>query len=223
MKGFSKKILLPAFCFLIILHFSSWSVSLDSGIIIDDYMSGLSNKWQSKIFEGETVYTVTDEEGVRCIVALSNSSASALIYEIKYDPGEYPVLSWKWKIDHVLEKGNAHIKEGDDYAARVYVIFPSIIFWKTKAINYIWASTLPREEAVPNPFTGNAIMIALQSGNEKAGKWITEERNIFEDYKKQFGKEPPRAGAIAIMTDTDNTKESATAWYGPIKILKEHQ
>ena len=216
-----KRILI--ICFSITLCFSSFLFSQGRRIIIDDYMSGLSNKWQSKIFEGETVYTVTDEAGVRCIQAVSSSSASALIYKIKYDLDEYPILSWKWKIDHVLEKGNAYIKEGDDYAARVYVIFPSIIFWKTKAINYIWASKLPREEAVPNPFTGNAIMIALQSGNEKAGKWITEERNIFEDYKKQFGKEPPRAGAIAIMTDTDNTKESATAWYGPIKILKEYQ
>jgi hypothetical protein len=214
-----KRILI--YCFTIIICFSSGSGSQNSGIVIDNYASGLSDKWQSKIFEGETEYSVTENENIRCIQAVSDSSASALIYEIKYNLKEYPFLSWKWKIDHVLEKGNAHIKEGDDYAARVYVIFPSIIFWKTKAINYIWASRLPEGKSVPNPFTGNAIMMAVESGDENAGKWITEKRNVYEDYKRLFGKEPPKAGAIAIMTDTDNTGERAIAWYGTIKILKQ--
>jgi len=214
-----KKLLLIC-CFLIIVCFSPGSGSQNKEIVIDDYRPGLSDKWEKKIFEGETEYSVTDEEDIRCIKAISNSSASALIYEIKYNLKEYPFLSWKWKVDHVLEKGNAHTKAGDDYAARVYVIFPSILFWKSKAINYIWASTLPKGESVPNPFTSNAIMMAVQSGDENTDKWITEKRNVYEDYKKLFGSEPPKAGGIAIMTDTDNTGESVIAWYGLIKVLK---
>ncbi len=208
------------FCLSTIICFSFGAVSQNSEFIIDDYNSGLSDKWKTKIFEGETEYTVTENDSIRCIQAVSNSSASALIHEIKYDVSEYPFLLWKWKIGQVLEKGNAHTKEGDDYAARVYVVFPSIIFWKTKAINYIWANRLPRGESVPNPFTGNAVMVAVESGNENSGKWVEETRNVYEDYKNLFGKEPPKAGAIAVMTDTDNTGESAVAWYGPIKILK---
>ncbi len=66
-------------------------------------------------------------------------------------------------------------------------------------------------------------MIAVESGEKNVGKWVSEERNVFEDYKKLFGGEPPEAGGIAIMTDTDNTGESATAWYGPIRIMRTRE
>lgn len=207
-------------CILIFICFTTTSISQDKEIIIDDYKSGISSKWETKSFKGETQYTAVTEDNIRCIKAVSNASASALIYKIKYDTREYPFLTWQWKISNILKKGNALKKEGDDYAARVYVIFPSLLFWKTKAINYMWASTLPEGTAVPNTFTSNARMIAIESGPKNAGKWITEERNVYEDYKMLFGEEPPKAGGIAIMTDTDNTGESATAWYGPIKIMK---
>ena len=207
-------------CLLFFICSALTSISQNKEIIIDDYKSGLSSKWEGKSFSGETRYSVTTEDNIRCIRAVSNASASALIYKIKYYPREYPFLSWEWKVSNVLKKGNAHKKEGDDYAARVYVIFPSILFWKTKAINYIWASTLPEGTAVPNPFTANDKMIAVESGEKNVGKWVPEERNVFEDYKKLFGEEPPKAGGIAIMTDTDNTGESATAWYGTIRIMR---
>jgi len=110
-------------------------------------------------------------------------------------------------------------KEGDDYAARIYVVFPSLVFWKTRTINYIWANKLPPGKAVTSPFTKNSIMIAVESGESKTGRWIEEKRNVFEDFRKHFRQDPPRVGAIAIMTDTDNTGEKAVAWYGPIRIL----
>jgi hypothetical protein len=69
------------------------------------------------------------------------------------------------------------------------------------------------------PFYGNAMMIAVQSGSGLTGKWVEERRNVLEDYRRYFGTDPPSAGAIAIMTDTDNTGEEALAWYGPIRIV----
>ena len=190
-------------------------------ILLDDYEEGLSDQWEQKSFKGETRYEVTVEDGQRCIKATSRSSASALYYKIKYDARKYPLIQWRWKISKVLAKGNALTKEGDDYAARVYVVFPSTFFWRTKAINYVWANTLPKGKAVPNPFTGNVIMIAVESGNELAGTWVQETRNLLKDYKKIFKKDPPRIGAVAIMTDTDNTGEEATAWYGPIRQMSQ--
>ena len=162
---------------------------------------------------------VTQEDNQLCIRSTSRSSASGLYYKIKYDLKDYPILTWRWKVDHVLSKGDALQKEGDDYAARVYVVFPSLAFWRTKALNYIWANKLPQGYAVPNSFTANTIMVAVESGPERTGQWVEETRNVFEDYRRYFGKEPPKAGAIAIMTDTDNTGENATAWYGPIRLL----
>lgn len=62
-------------------------------------------------------------------------------------------------------------------------------------------------------------MIAVQSGPTQVGQWLEERRNLIEDYRKCFGEDPGKAGAVAIMTDTDNTGEEAVAWYGPIRLL----
>jgi hypothetical protein len=109
-------------------------------------------------------------------------------------------------------------KAGDDYSARMYVIFPGFFFWQTKAINYVWAGRLPREDSFPNPYTGNAMMVVVESGTEKAGSWVAEQRDILADYRRLFGGEPRKLGAIAIMTDSDNTGGEATAWYGDIML-----
>ncbi len=69
---------------------------------------------------------------------------------------------------------------------------------------------------MPNAYTDRVIMVVMESGSDKLNTWITEKRNIYEDYKAAFGHEPPIITGIAIMTDTDNTKESATAYYGDI-------
>ena len=63
------------------------------------------------------------------------------------------------------------------------------------------------------------MMIAVESGSAQTGRWVVEKRNVLEDYRRVFGTDPPKAGAIAIMTDTDNTGEEAVAYYGPIRIL----
>jgi hypothetical protein len=145
-----------------------------------------------------------------------------LYYKIKYDPAQYPYITWQWKVDNIINSGDATRKSGDDYGARIYVVFHSFFFWNTTAINYIWANKLPKEQAVPNPYTSKNIMISIESGRAENGKWITETRNIYEDYKRFFGKEPPKIIAIAIMTDTDDTGESATANYGPIAICSRN-
>ena len=87
-----------------------------------------------------------------------------------------------------------------------------------KALNYIWANRLPKGEHVPNPFASDAKMLAVESGNGKAGQWMFEERDLLADYRFMFSAEPPAADAIAIMTDTDNTGGNAEAWYGEISL-----
>jgi hypothetical protein len=190
-------------------------------ILVDDYQNGLSPKWKERIFKGKTQYEVVEEDGRLCIKATSNSSASGLYFEVDYDLRDYPILTWSWKIDRVISKGDASKKVGDDYAARVYVVFPSWNFWNPKAISYIWANKLPRGKTVPSPFSKNTFMVALESGHERVQGWVQEKRNVLEDYRRLFGKDPPRAGGVAIMTDTDNTGAKATAWYGPIRMLSD--
>jgi uncharacterized membrane protein len=118
-------------------------------IVLDDYRAGLSPQWEKKIFSGETLYTVVRDGDQDCIKAVSAGTASGLVYKIDYSPEEYPFLSWKWKVEHVLQHGDERSKKTDDYAARVYVVFPSLFFWKTRALNYIWANKIPRDQQFP--------------------------------------------------------------------------
>lgn len=111
-------------------------------------------------------------------------------------------------------------KEGDDAAARVCVIFPHWFPSLSKKITYLWANRLPKGEHTLSPYYARSIMVAVESGRENTGKWITERRNVYEDFHMLFGEEPPDVGGIAIMTDTDNTGESAVAYYDDIKIEK---
>ncbi|MFB6272386.1 MAG: DUF3047 domain-containing protein, partial [Salinibacter sp.] len=155
---------------------------------------------------------------------------------ISVDPQRYSVLTWQWKVSNVLDKGNARTEDGDDYPARIYVTFdydPSNFGFfdrakyealqvlgydqiPTRALNYIWANRVDQGRILPNPFTDWVQMVAVESGPQKVGTWVMERRNVRADYRKAFGENPPPINGIAIMTDTDNTGESATAYYGDI-------
>ncbi len=183
---------------------------------------GLSG-WESKSFKGTTEYRLLKDEGKVVVKATSHNAASGMIRKISFQPTKHRYLRWSWKIAGTIKGGDEKTKTGDDYAARIYVIFPGRFFWQTKAINYIWANKLAQGESTRNAFTSNAGMIAVESGNAKAGQWLTEERDLPADYRTLFGTDPPEAEAIAIMTDTDNTGTIAEAWYGDIFLATERK
>jgi hypothetical protein len=202
---------------LVILALSA--VSFSSGdIVIGNFNNRDLSGWSDKVFKGRTVYELVNDEGRTVIKAHSVRSASGLLKKIKLDSKEYPILRWSWKIENTLKREDVNRKSGDDFAARVYVVFPEFFFWQTKAINYVWSDKMTRESWARNPYTSNSIIIAVESGDSKVGKWVNEERNIHADFLRVFGKEPSKLGAIAIMTDTDDTKDEATAYYGDILL-----
>ena len=108
--------------------------------------------------------------------------------------------------------------EKDDYAARIYVIFPRLSFNLTRCLQYVWDKKLPEGTIMTSPYWDNIKLIVVESGEKNLGEWVHEERNIYEDYKQAFGREPGRVGAIAIMTDTDNTQSTAEAHYKELKV-----
>ena len=170
--------------------------------------------WSDKVIKGKTSYTLEDG----ALKAHSLKSASGKIKKVSIDTRKYPKITWNWRIDHVLKRENIKLKSGDDFAARVYVVFPRTFFWRMRAINYVWAAKMPKGSEAPSPYTANSVIVAVESGEELAGKWVSEERNIYEDYKRIFGEEPPLLGGVVIMTDTDDTQDEATAWYGDITL-----
>ncbi|MDA8429504.1 MAG: DUF3047 domain-containing protein [Geobacteraceae bacterium] len=195
----------------------------DNELHLGRFSSGDLTGWKEQtigILKHKTSYSLSKDNGRTVLVARSTKSASGRIYALNLDPKEYQTLKWSWKIDHTIKKGDEKSKKGDDFAARLCVFFPHGFFSKTPAICYVWANKLLKGEHVANPFTANIITLAADSGEELAGRWTFHQRNILEDYRRFFGEEPPRIGAVALMTDTDNTGESAIGYYGDISFIR---
>lgn len=209
-----------------------------------DPSTGFPKAWEALTFpniDRHTQYRLVRDDGRIVIRADSQNAASGMIRSLRIDPRAYPVIHWRWKVDHVLKNGDLTKKKGDDYAARIYVAFafePKTAGWWAKlrhksaaffagkelpgtALNYIWANRAPIGTIATNRYAEEAKMIAVQSGNDLSGQWVTEQRNIMEDYQQAFGGKPPEIIGIAIMTDTDNTGEATTAYYGDIVLSSQ--
>jgi hypothetical protein len=192
-------------------------------IQIGNFSSGQLEGWNDKSFSGTTEYQIERLDNQQVLKAISQSAASGLFKEQKIDLLKTPFLNWKWRIDSRLGKINEQTKSGDDYSARIYVVISGgWQFWKTKAINYVWASNSAKGKTWPNAFAGNnAMMIAIRSGADKTHTWYKEKRNIIQDMKEQFGVDIRYIDGVAIMTDTDNAKGYAVAYYGDIFFSSE--
>jgi hypothetical protein len=191
-------------------------------LMIGYFSSGSLDHWEAKEFKGQTKYQLADSAESRVLKAESAGSASGLFKEQRIDLQKTPVMNWSWRIENRLGNINEQTKSGDDYAARIYVVVSGgLTFWRTKAINYVWASTSPKGKIWPNAFAGDhAMMIALRSSSDQTGTWYTEKRNILADLKQQFGEDIRYIDAVAIMTDTDNAQGEVTAYYGDIYFSK---
>jgi len=201
--------------------------------------------WQPLTFnsiENKTAYFLDRDNNKVIFKAVSNASASGYIKKLSIEPKDYPILQWQWKIDKLLEKADINSKEGDDYPARIYITFEydkeRLSGWESfkvdlykslhgedpplAVLNYVWDNKQPIGYSTANAYTNRVQMIVSQTGNTHVGKWVTQQVNIYEDYKRVFGEAPMKITAIAIMTDTDNTGESATAYYGDIQLKKKN-
>jgi rSAM/selenodomain-associated transferase 2 len=198
--------------------------------------------WHLITFRGiarHTRYAVIPEGAGWVLRAQSEGAAAGLYRPLDLDPRAYPIITWRWKIARVLDRPDPTRKAGDDYPARVYVAFAyeperEGIWERTKfefyralygmyppsaVVNYVWESRLTKDTALVNPYTKRARMLVVESGGSEVGRWREERRNLYEDYRRLFGAEPPRLAGIAVMTDTDDTGERAEAWYDAIMLL----
>jgi hypothetical protein len=185
-------------------------------------------------------YTIENQECEAVLRAESRASASAIVYRNPFNVYDYPRLRWKWKAMNVYEKGNTRTKEGDDYPLRIYVLFEydpdkagfydSIKYGLAKllygeypphsALNYIWANREDESGIITSTYASNAKMFVLQKGRRNLGRWIFEERNILDDYRKAFGADPPAMATLGIMNDSDNTKESSVSYVRFIEVYR---
>lgn len=185
-----------------------------------------------------TRYTVVLDGDRWVLRAESDAAASGLFRPLDLDPRVHRVLSWRWRVDGVLARSDPRRKEGDDYAARVYVAFAydpaSAGIWERTrfnayrliygryppglVLNYVWESRLPTGTVLDNAYTARAKIIVVRSGAAEAGRWVTETHDVYADFRRIVGAEPPRIVGIAVMTDTDDTGERAVAYYDAFVI-----
>jgi len=178
-------------------------------------------EWQEKVFKGKVLYEVVPQEKGGYLLAESKQACSGIFYKINFNPKDNPMISWKWKVIEFPKKSQSTgggWLEKDDYAARVYVIFPALIFTNIRCIEYVWDENLPKGTVMTSPYYGNIKLIVAESGAKRSKGWFSVERNLLEDYKKAFGSRPGAVGAMAIMTDADNSFSSAEAEYSDIKV-----
>lgn len=188
--------------FLLLLAPAAWG---------ERYRDSPVSGWREVVFDQRTRYRQEDD----CVRAVSEGAASGLIRRVDTDLRKRPVLGWAWRAEQPLRGAQAPEtgKAGDDFLARVYVIHEGFFPWQTRAINYVWSRSQPVGRHWPNPFTGNAVMVAVQSGNDGLGQWQSFRRNVREDFRRFHDMDIDRVDAVAVMTDTDNTGGVAEACY----------
>jgi hypothetical protein len=167
----------------------------------------------------------------------SDNAFGSAAHRFRADPSRSPILSWKWKIDRVVQSANLEEKDREDFAARVYVSFdlaleelPLVTRTKLRiaraffgevpaaALCYVWDNRHAPATSSWSPHYGHVRVVVLRSGNALAGQWVEERRDVDADFRAAFaghhrGPTPPIAAVIA-GNDTDQTHETVTAWFG---------
>jgi hypothetical protein len=84
----------------------------------------------------------------------------------------------------------------------------------------VWDSTEPVGKICKSEKTGTVTYIILRSGTAELGKWVTERRNVLEDFKKIYDDEPDSPAAVSIAIDSNDTSSTAESYMGPILFKK---
>ena len=184
--------------------------------------------------------TVAKEAAVE---ARFDDSMAFLARPIRIDLSETPVLCWRWMVQGVVVKGDLRKKSGNDFAARVYVAFDmpdSALGAGTKmklamarrvlgmsvpdaAVTYVWDARAAVGTAINSPYTDRQQLIVAQSGNERAGQWVTERADVAADFSRAFGNKSGRPIELAIAADGDNTKSAGRAAFADLHFVRRDQ
>lgn len=192
-----------------------------SQVFREDFGVGWKDRWMETVLSRRrTRYEVVEDAGKPVLRATSNQSASVFWHRLALRPGMKGQVSWHWKVQASLSQ-NEHERErrGDDYAARLFVVFDSDRFGPhTQALCYVWAAREAVGAVYRSPYASGVATIVVESGDLRAKEWVAEERDFVADYRNVFGMSPKTVTAVAIMVDTDDTDLSATTWFASIEL-----
>ena len=193
-------------------------------VVVEDWRSyplgtrGIAGDWKEQTW-GKPAYDleIVSDKGQPALRLRSKGETSTISRDLKggVDLDETPVLEWSWKVITLPTGGNACQKSTDDEAAQVYVAWlrsPEAV--RSRIIGYVWDSTAPAGTICKSQKTPTVTYVVLRSGSDGLGKWITERRNVVEDFRKIYGEAPDKPTAVSLSIDSDDTRSSADSLIG---------
>lgn len=190
-------------------------------LFVENFDQGLTSRWAPREFEGFTTYQVVADGENKVLRAVANQAASGLGAELSLKPGGKMTFSWRWKIDQIPPGATDQKIDTFDHTARLFIAFKTLI-GPPRTINYVWANNVKKGASYDHPSSSRAKFIVIQAGNEKAGEWISERRDLLADWRTLFGDgKIPEIVAIGLMTDSDGTRSKVTGFYDDISLSRE--
>ena len=199
-------------------------------VVVEDWRSnppgtrGIPRDWKEQTW-GKPAYDlgIVSDNGQPVLHLKSKGETSTIIRDLKaaVDLKETPVMEWKWKVMTLPPGGNACQQSTDDQAAQIYVAWlrsPEAV--RSRIIGFVWDSTAPAGTICKSQKTSTVTYIVLRSGPDELGKWMTERRNVVEDFRKIYGEAPDNSAALSLGIDSDDTRSSAESFIGPIVFTR---
>ena len=171
--------------------------------------------------ENKTIYTIGSNENGNFLKAVADNAASGLGKEVKIDLNKTPFINITWKIEKDLPGIKENTKKGHDFAARVFAVKKTgATPLSNRAINYVFSSNNEIGSNSPSPYTKKSIDNVLASTKKNLNEWVTVKANVKEDFKRFHDLDVNELDGLAIMSDTDNSKMKAIAYFQNIYFSK---
>jgi len=189
-----------------------WSRQQEGKTGIPDGWKG--HTWGNPKYE----FTVVVEGSQKVLRLRSQNDNSTISKEVRVDVKRFPILVWRWKVVTLPKGGGSRRKETDDQAAQVYATFPRFpTAFRSRIIGYVWDTTAPAGTIVKSASSSAVTYVVLRSGEADLGRWHTEMRNVYEDYKRIYGEEPAEElRVVSVAIDSNDTRSSAESFMGEI-------
>jgi hypothetical protein len=185
---------------------------------------GLPDGWKGQNWGSPKYDFVIENDGGKKVLHLKSAGEGSTISKDikgKVNLKETPILEWSWKVTALPRGGDSCRKAADDQAAQVFVVwprFPEAV--RSRIVGYVWDSTQPVGKICKSEKTGTVTYIVVRSGPAELGKWVTERRNVAEDFKKVYEDDAENPAAVSIAIDSNDTGSTAESFVGPILFRK---
>jgi DUF3047 family protein len=181
---------------------------------------GIPAGWRAyETIGGRPVYdfTVVEDQGHRALQLRSHGDHSTIARRLRISLKATPLLEWSWKMVQFPAGADVRRKETSDLSGHLFVVWPrQPAVLRSRLIGYVWDEKIPTDSVEVSRKTGTVTFVVVRSGTAEAATWVTERRNVAEDYRRIYGEDPEDAGAVALSIDTNDTRSTAEALFGAI-------